>query len=522
MDPLAPPAASNPPRAVHWASPFATIAAQESGTGMRRRRSDSGITEHDPLCTESASQRRSGSGDLAASGPAERERQRRLNLDAAYLSPAGSQDGSGASGQSSPRRARRTGEVWSFVPAATRLGASESEVQRMSLEGGRRATPTRPRRTLEDVLTRLPSPTADQVPRAPNSLQIPSATTQDINDLLSIRRAAMRRSTDAPPALPSPARPASTRTRSQPVAPRIMRHSMSLDVRSMMDRRLVDEPADRGAFGTGTGLNWVDLMPTEEDPARAVQRNLAVYAEESDDQHSWIPLLKMGPTIIGKMGVAIGADLLTLGISTSRSSYIASGACLIGGGILAVMVGMEFLTRDMKKINPRRVPYTLWFSLIGMILISASVTISETDFGTQSLAIRTVSAVVFGCGLTMLNTSLPLSFAYSEMVHGDTFRDYRNEAAFLLWGMGLGMATGLTVSRGAPRDKIKPVTYPFGVAHAFAVLGIACATFGTCLVATNLQRQTGRLLALRTRLRQLAAESRVDGLPPDPDADQRV
>jgi hypothetical protein len=330
-------------------------------------------------------------------------------------------------------------------------------------------------------------------PSRTNSLPSNSLRTQS-----AIARLAQQIHDGMQPGTTAPER-ATTRISSAPVPP------VSVPIEEFAFAHLSDRTR-RAAFGMGRG--WDVLEATHYAGIDSVFRNLAVWSERSEDEQSWVPLLKMGPTIAGKMAVAIGADLLTLGLTRHNPSLIGVGACSSGVGILVVMVGMQALMFDMRRINPGRVPITLVFSFCGMLLVSGALIFSETDLGSQNLGVRGFSALLFGVGLTLLNTSLPLSFAYSEMVHGDTFRSYRNEAAFLLWGVGLGLATGLTVARGATHNGLQPKLFPFGVAHGFAVLGIACATLGTCFVATNLQRQVGLLLGLRTRVRQLASEVR--------------
>lgn len=418
-----------------------------------------------------------------------------------------------AEGTGPPRRS----VLFGFLGAP---GAGDPNAPRRSMDSGR--TP-RPRRTLEGVLARQGTP---PVPSEENAggVSAPSATALDLEALATLRQRAQRASLVG--GLRRISASFSTRRTSATQVPRLPRtaSAIALSVRAasaisdpegevnLRDARnwRSAEYDDRQAFGTGAG--WSSLAPDDGDDPAATARNLAIFAEESEHAQSYWPVIKMVPTILGKMAVAIGADFATLGLSAKSTWQQALGGILVGTGVLTVMVGMEALARDMRRINPGRVRATMAFSALGMALISGSVLWAETDYGIQRLWVRGVAAVLFGVGLTLLNTSLPLSFAYSEIVHGDTFRDYRNEVAFAMWGVGLALATGLTVNRGAPRSGLTPAIFPFGVTHAAAVLGLSAATFGTCIVATNLQRQTGRHLALRTRLRQLAAEVGEDNV----------
>lgn len=537
--PTSPPASTVP-----FASPFASAVRQpgqfesdlvqrrrSTGTHMVQEQGDS-VADMDARLESRASAMRTAVSDSTAS-----LRDIRIDTQPSPQAPSSARatpGGSGASSRANSRGlaplSRSSGEVWDFTHRAMRGGRISGDVRRVSVDG-EIAPATRARRTLEDMMVGVPVPTVDEEHGdSEEYISVPSATTQDINDLLTIRNVRKRNHASGAASRNSAERhsgeinrPTERRSISEPaqcstiaestrsISTRARSVAETMNLRDLLPPQAGIDEHERGAFGTNAvNLNWAMLMPAQQDPAKVVQRNLAVYAEESDNSQSFRPLCKMIPTIIGKLGVAIGADMLTFGLSSSNRSLIIGGSVSIFSGVIAVMLGMGALCHDMLKINPRRVPYTLMFSLVGMLFISGSVVGAETDTGTRSLALRTVCAIIFGVGLTMLNTSLPLSFAYSEMVHGDTFRDYRNEVAFVMWGIGLGLATGLTVSRSAPRDKIEPATYPFGVTHACAVVGIASATFGTCLVATNLQRQTGRLLALRTRLRQLATEVREE------------
>lgn len=258
---------------------------------------------------------------------------------------------------------------------------------------------------------------------------------------------------------------------------------------------------DRGAFaiGSGTGMRATDHLAADH-----VHQALATYGEASEHRRSLLPMAKLLPTFLGKVAITLGADMLTLGASRHQTHLVAAGAVVLAAGIGSVAAGIGWLMQDMRLINHSRIRMTLLFTWVGVSLSAIGITVGECDLGAQNLGLRSGMAIIFGIGLTMMNYSLPLSFAYSEIVHGDIFRANRTEASFAMLGLGLAAATGLTVSRGAPDDEVKPKLFPFGVAHACAGVGIAGVTMATCLVATNLQRMHGRLLALRARLRHVA------------------
>lgn len=328
-------------------------------------------------------------------------------------------------------------------------------------------------------------------------LAVPSATAVDIANLEALRRSM----TPPRPLARHSATPAMTGNRPDRDAaqrPALLPRAFSLsDAAAWQGVDL----QDRGAFAIGSGTS---LRVPSGALADGVHRSLATHAEGSEHQQSWVPLMKLVPTFLGKVAITLGADMLTLGASRSQLHLLVPGAVVLAAGIGSVCAGISLLMRDMRMINPGRIRMTIVFTWVGVSLSAIGITVGESDRGAQDLVLRTGMAVVFGAGLTMMNYSLPLSFAYSEVVHGDIFRAHRTEASFALLGLGLAAATGLTVSRGAPDDEVKPRLYPFGVAHACAGVGIAGVTMATCLVATNLQRMHGRLLALRARLRHAA------------------
>jgi hypothetical protein len=256
---------------------------------------------------------------------------------------------------------------------------------------------------------------------------------------------------------------------------------------------------DRRGFGITEPLFVFSHAPS--DGGNHIFRQLAVRSAQSEEQRSLVPLYKFIPTLGGKIAVALGADVLTVGLSSNKKSFIAGGCLTLIMGVVGVVMGIYAFVGDMKKINPKRVRLTIALTAIGITTVAGGVVLGECDLGQKNLGIRSAAAIVFGAGLTVLNSSFPLCFAYSEVVHGDIIKTRRNEIIFALWGVGLGLATGLTLARGYPHDKTMPKSYPFGVAHFCAVLGISSAGLGTCLSATNQQRMHARVLELRARLK---------------------
>ena len=264
---------------------------------------------------------------------------------------------------------------------------------------------------------------------------------------------------------------------------------------------------DRHAFGLAPTFFG---RPVRKEGICEAHRVLLAHHLSSENLCSARPLWNLFPTLVGKLGIALGSAVLAAGISHKTQGAIWGGTTAILVGVVAYVGGMYLFSRDMARLNPGQVRGYLVGSIVGICVVAGALVLAQSDLGEHNLTVRLAGSLpLLGLGLLLLSGTMPLAFSSSEIVHGDIVRRHRNYAPIVLVSLGFMFMTGITLSRGQPnrlpdlerattlaqlravlaqRHRDEPAALPFGVAQGTTVLGIYCVTLAMSMVGTNVRR----------------------------------
>ena len=275
------------------------------------------------------------------------------------------------------------------------------------------------------------------------------------------------------------------------------------------------QPLRAGSLGQA---RW--LPPDVARRTTPAERHFDRLCSLSANKWSLLPLGRLAMSFFGKVGIGLGADLLMEGISREPHLVLPGGITLAVGCSLALVGGL-LLAKDAQRVDVHRARIYGMCSIAGTLVVAGGFILAASDLSSQILSARLGAFFLATLGIGMLVYSLPMTFAYSEIVHGNVLLRHRGEVQRLCLALGLSVSA-LTLTRPGSRAAfqqgsqklrvVAPAALPYTVGHVIAVVAVGLVTTAGCLAASDAQRlRAGRIAGRLDREQSPTAELRDAG-----------